>query len=121
MIEQEQSKGLWPTYALRAWLSSLVAQVRSSRSEAVAQIEHHEVEVARLRRQLERSDEVLRALSEVTDLVDDRLRRVRDSESYPVITEGVIIEEQLTPDAPSRGKERGGQPHEKAGGRPGNH
>lgn len=107
MSEQEQPKGLWPTYALRAWLTSLVAQVRSSRSEAVAQIEHHEVEVARLKRQLERSDEVLRSLDEVTGLVDERLRRVRDSESYPVITEGVIIAETSAPETPPRGKERG--------------
>jgi hypothetical protein len=107
MSEQELPNALWPTYALRAWLTSLVAQVRSSRSEAVAQIEHHEVEVARLRRQLERSDEVLRSLDEVTGLVDDRLRRVRDSESYSVITEGVIIEETSAPETPPRGKERG--------------
>jgi hypothetical protein len=112
MSQQEQLKGVWPTYALRAWLTSLVAQVRSSRSEAVAQIEHHEVEIARLRRQLERSDEVLLQLDEVTGLVDDRLRRVRDAESYPsVITEGVIIEETSAPETHARGKER----------RPGNH
>jgi hypothetical protein len=116
MNQQEQLKGVWPTYALRAWLTSLVAQVRSSRSEAVAQIEHHEVEIARLRRQMERSDEVLVSLDEVIGLVDDRLRRVRDSESYPVVTEGVIIEETLAPETPARGK-----PHEKSGGRPGNH
>src|ERR1700735_5541188 len=112
MSQQEPPKGVWPTYALRAWLTSLVAQVRSSRSEAVAQIEHHEVEIARLRRQLERSDEVLLQLDEVTGLVDDRLRRVRDVESYPsVITEGVIIEETPAPETHARGKER----------RPGNH
>ncbi len=117
MSELEQPKGLWPTYALRAWLSSLVAQVRASRSEAVAQIEHHEVEISRLRRQLERSDDVLLSLGDVLDLVDERLRRVRDAESYPiVITEGVIIEEQPAPETHPRGKERG----EKAGGRPGN-
>jgi hypothetical protein len=106
--EVEQAKGLWPTYALRAWLTSLVAQVRSSRSEAVAQVDHHEVEIARLRRQIERSDEVLSQLDDVIELVDARLRRVRDSESYPTITEGVIIEEQLVPEPPPRGKGRSG-------------
>jgi hypothetical protein len=44
----------------------------------------------------------------VTGLVDDRLRRVRDSESYPVITEGVIIEETSAPETHARGKSRSG-------------
>jgi len=51
---------------------------------------------------------VLSQLDDVIELVDARLRRVRDSESYPTITEGVIIEEQLVPEPPPRGKGRSG-------------
>jgi hypothetical protein len=125
MNEQDRSKQLWPTYALRAWLAALVAQVRGFRGEAEAQIAHFEHEIARLRRQLERSDEVTRSLNEVLELVDDRLRRVRDSESYAAPREHGAespAEGHERVDEPERlGKEPGPRAPGKPGGRPGNH
>jgi len=125
MTEQERFKGLWPTYALRAWLTALVTQVRTSRDDVAAQIGHFEHEIARLRGQLERSDEVMRSLGEVIELVDDRLRRVRDSESYG----GPAVHEKFEPkDEPAKheplpepAREHGSHPPEKPGKRPGQH
>jgi septal ring factor EnvC (AmiA/AmiB activator) len=125
MNEQDRSKQLWPTYALRAWLAALVAQVRAFRGEVESQIAHFEHEIARLRRQLERSEEVTRALNEVIDLVDDRLRRVRDSESYAAPQEHAAeshAEGHGREDGPNApGKEPGPRAPGKPGGRPGNH
>ena len=71
---------VWPTYALRAWLTALQAQTRRAQEDLETRIETHEKEIARLRRQRERAGEVLQSLHETIDRVDERLRQVRDSE-----------------------------------------
>jgi hypothetical protein len=71
---------LWPTYALRAWLAALLAQTRRVSQRLESRIGLHERMIARLREQLERSGTVIHSLEEALVLVDNVLRRHRDSE-----------------------------------------
>lgn len=79
---QGRPQTIWPTYALRAWLTSLQAQTRRGQEDVEARIDSHEKEIARLRRQHARADEVLRSLQETIERVDARLRQVRDSDAF---------------------------------------
>jgi hypothetical protein len=80
MNVRENPAALWPTYAMRAWLAALVAETRRSQLELDARIEHFEKEVARLQKQKERSRKVVESLNESIGIVDNVLRRVRDTE-----------------------------------------
>lgn len=77
---------IWPTYALRAWLTSLQAQTRRAQEDLEARIDTHEKEIARLRRQHERAATILHSLQATIERVDARLRHVRDSESFAKAT-----------------------------------
>jgi hypothetical protein len=80
MSEREASKMLWPTYALRAWLSALLDATERARDAVDTQTEYHEKEIARLRAQKERSGPVIASLREAIQAVDGVLRRVRDTD-----------------------------------------
>jgi len=80
MSETDSHKAIWPTFALRAWLGALHAQVRRARETLEHRIDATEKEVARLRRQHERAGTVIEALQEAMRKVDERLRLVRDTE-----------------------------------------
>lgn len=80
MSERDNPAVLWPTYALRAWLSALVSEIRRSQLEVDARIEHCEKEIGRLQKQKERSTKVVESLRESIGMVDNVLRRVRDTE-----------------------------------------
>jgi chromosome segregation ATPase len=71
---------LWPTYALRAWLTALLGQVERSRAEIDTRVEYHEKEIAHLQAQKQRSGPVIESLREAIGSVDDVLRRTRDTE-----------------------------------------
>ena len=79
---QATPQEIWPTYALRAWLTALQAQTRRAQEDLEARIDSHEKEIARLRRQHARAGTVLHSLQETIDRVDAQLRHVRDSESF---------------------------------------
>ena len=79
MNERDKPAVLWPTYALRAWLSALVSETHRSQLEVDARIELFEKEIARLHKQKERSKKVMESLRESIGIVDDVLRRVRDA------------------------------------------
>jgi hypothetical protein len=70
---------LWPTYALRAWMTALLGQMERTRDDLGARVEAHEKELARLRAQKERSSIVITALREALGSVDHVLRRMRDA------------------------------------------
>jgi hypothetical protein len=74
---------LWPTYALRAWMTALLGQMERARDDLDARIEAQEKEIARLRAQKERSNIVITSLREALGSVDHVLRRTRDSETQP--------------------------------------
>jgi hypothetical protein len=71
---------LWPTFALRAWLAALLAQTRRVGKRLETRIGLLERMIARLREKVERSHTVARSLEEALGVVDNVLRRVRDSE-----------------------------------------
>lgn len=79
MSEIDAAKALWPTYALRAWLGALMAQIRRTRQDLEIRIDAAEKEVARLRRQDERAGSVIELLQDAIGQVDERLREVRDT------------------------------------------
>ena len=80
MNERDNPAVLWPTYALRAWLTALLAETRRSRLELDARVEHYEKEIARIAKQKERSERVVESLLEAIVIVDNVLRGVRDTE-----------------------------------------
>lgn len=80
--KQATQQEIWPTYALRAWLTALQAQTRRAQEDLQSRIDSHEKEIARLRRQHERAATVLNSLQGTIDQVDGRLRQVRDSDSF---------------------------------------
>jgi hypothetical protein len=80
MNETDPAPSLWPTYALRAWLSAVHGQTQQARSQIEAYVDYHENEIKRLRGQMERATKVLDSLEDSIKLVDDALRSVRDSE-----------------------------------------
>jgi hypothetical protein len=79
MTEREASTMLWPTYALRAWLTALLGQIERARAEIDARVEDHEKEIARLRAQMQRSGPIITSLSAAIESVDNVLRRTRDT------------------------------------------
>lgn len=79
MTQHEASK-LWPTYALRAWLTAMLGQLERADAELNARVEYHEKEIARLRTQMQRSSTVIMALQEAIGSVDNVLRRTRDTD-----------------------------------------
>lgn len=80
MTEQtETPKTLWPTYALRAWLTALLAQTQHGLEELDTRRAGFELEIARLRSQRERSEKVIRSLQHAVERVDAVLRLARDS------------------------------------------
>ena len=83
---QSGPQEIWPTYALRAWLTALQAQTRRAQEDLEARIDSHEKEIARLHRQHERAATILHSLQETIERVDARLRHVRDSESFAKTT-----------------------------------
>jgi hypothetical protein len=80
MSETDVTRTIWPIYALRAWLGALLSQIRRAREDLEARIEIAEKEVARLRRQHERAGPIIQALQDVVELVDARLRQIRDAD-----------------------------------------
>jgi len=69
---------LYPTYALRAWLTALHVQTQRVQSEMQASIQSHESEIARLRQQIEHAGEVVKSLEHAIERVDATLQRRRD-------------------------------------------
>jgi hypothetical protein len=80
MTERDTSTVVWPTYALRAWLTALLGQTQRARTELDARIEYYEKEITHLRVQRERSATVIGSLREAIDIVDNVLYRARDTE-----------------------------------------
>jgi C4-type Zn-finger protein len=72
---------LWPTYALRAWLTALLGLMERAKAELDTRIEYHEKEIGRLRAQIERSGTVITSLQEAIKSVDNVLRRTRDQQA----------------------------------------
>jgi len=71
---------LWPTYALRAWLSALLLQTQQAETDIQQRIEGHEKEIDRLRAQIKRSAPVITSLSDAIGKVDEVLKRKLDTE-----------------------------------------
>jgi hypothetical protein len=82
MTERYDATMLWPTYALRAWLTTLIGQMERAKDDLEARAEAYEKELARLRGQKERSAIVITSLREAIGAVDGVLRRTRDSEVH---------------------------------------
>ena len=71
-------RSLYPTYALRAWLTALLAQTQKAQTEMQAGILTREAEIEHLRRQIDNSAGVVKSLESAIERVDDALRRQRD-------------------------------------------
>ena len=69
---------LYPTYALRAWLTALHVQTQRAQSELQASIQSHETEIARLRQQFDHAGGVVKSLEHAIERVDATLQRRRD-------------------------------------------
>jgi site-specific recombinase len=69
---------LYPTYALRAWLTALQLQTQRAQSEIQASIQSHESEIARLRQQFDHAGGVVKSLEHAIERVDATLQRRRD-------------------------------------------
>jgi len=82
MNEHSERSMLWPTYALRAWLTTLVGSMERAKDDIEKQVEGYEKEIARLRGQRERCEIVLTSLREAVGAVDSVLRRSRDVELH---------------------------------------
>jgi septal ring factor EnvC (AmiA/AmiB activator) len=80
MSERNEPSMLWPTYALRAWLTALIGQMERAKDDIEKRLEAHEKELARLRGQKERSAIVITSLREAIGAVDGVLHRTRDTE-----------------------------------------
>lgn len=80
MNEREAASMLWPSYALRAWLTAMLGALERADSELDARIESHEKEIVRLRSQKQRSETVVLSLREALTSVDNVLRQTRDKE-----------------------------------------
>jgi septal ring factor EnvC (AmiA/AmiB activator) len=90
-IEQIKSSP-YPTYALRAWLTALLAQTRTAQVEMEANIRNHESEIERLRQHLAHAGEVLKSLENSIERVDSALQKQRDIDmNRPRPVEEVII------------------------------
>jgi hypothetical protein len=91
MTEREAATKLWPTYALRVWMTTLLRYTERASDDLDARIEFHEKEIARLRAQKERCSIVITAIGEAIGSVDKVLRRIRDTDaqtvSAPKVTE----------------------------------
>lgn len=83
MSETDATRTIWPSYALRAWLGALLSQTSRARENLETRIDAAEKEVARLRRQHERSGSVIESLQVAISHVDARLRQIRDTELAP--------------------------------------
>src|SRR4051812_13532284 len=81
MADPNVQNMLWPTYALRAWLTALLGQMERASDDVDTRVEAHEKEIARLRAQKQRSAVVITSLREALGSVDTVLRRTRDSET----------------------------------------
>ncbi|HTZ78412.1 MAG TPA: hypothetical protein VMC10_10905 [Stellaceae bacterium] len=78
--EAAAAGSLWPTYALRAWLGALLVQTHQAEAETHRLIETHEREIDRLRAQIKRSGPVIKSLNDAIGMVDEVLKRKRDTE-----------------------------------------
>ena len=79
MTEPSAPTMLWPTYALRAWLTALLGQLERAGADIDARLEDHENAMKRLRAQKERSAIVINSLREAIGGVDTVLRETRDA------------------------------------------
>ena len=75
-----KAMALWPTYALRSWLTALLTQTVQAETQIKQRIEDLEAEARRLREQLERATPVIDQLHQSIGKVDDALRRLRDAD-----------------------------------------
>jgi chromosome segregation ATPase len=91
MTEQNAATTHWPTYALRAWMTTLLGQMERARDELDNRIELQEKELTRLRAQKERSGTVITSLRESVGAVDNVLRRARDADEQ---SKGTLTEKQ---------------------------
>jgi hypothetical protein len=90
-VEQIKSSP-YPTYALRVWLTALLAQTRTAQVEMEASIRNHESEIERLRQHLAHAGEVMKSLENCIERVDSALRRQRDVDmNRPRSAEEVVI------------------------------
>jgi hypothetical protein len=74
---------LWPTYALRAWLTTLLVQTQQAELDLKHRIEDREKELERMREQAKRSPQVVQSLHEAIARVDTALKRKLDVEQAP--------------------------------------
>jgi uncharacterized protein YukE len=79
MKRQDPQTSLWPTYALRAWLTAVQGQTERAQRDVERYVEYHESEAARFRDQAERASNALESLGNAISLVDDALRQARDT------------------------------------------
>lgn len=82
MDERNETSMLWPTYALRAWLTTLIGSMERAKDDIEKRVAAYEKEIARLRGQHERSSIVITSLREAIGAVDSVLRRSRDTERH---------------------------------------
>ena len=80
VLPQAAALSLWPTYALRAWLTALLVQTQQAETALKYRIEDGERDLERMRDQAKRSTQVVKSLQSAIDKVDDLLRRRRDAE-----------------------------------------
>jgi ABC-type transporter Mla subunit MlaD len=78
MSDIDTSKSVWPSYALRAWLAALLAATNKAKSDLEERIDATEKELARLRRQRERTNSVIQSLQGATSKVDAHLSQILD-------------------------------------------
>lgn len=98
-------KSLYPTYALRSWLTALLAQTQQAQHDITVSISNHEAQIASLRQHLEHSDEVVKSLQHAIDRVDSALqvRRDVDASGEGNSVEKVIVLETEEPSADEEG------------------
>jgi hypothetical protein len=71
---------LWPTFALRGWLTSLLVQTHQAELEMRQRIEKRELELDHMREQVNRSAPLIKSLEDSIAKVDNVLRRKLDAE-----------------------------------------
>jgi hypothetical protein len=79
MNEQDNPQALTPSYALRAWLTSLLDRTDRATADLQLRVAAYEKELARLRGQMQRSRTASASLRDAVSHVDSVLRNWRDT------------------------------------------
>jgi hypothetical protein len=107
---------LYPTYALRAWLTALLAQTQKAQSEARETIRIREAEIARLREQIDRSGDVVKSLQDALERVDNVLRHKRDVQINREIEARSHVEEPRAAEVQTHSELHGREGEKTSGG-----